>query len=502
MVVIRKMHLLLVSISLLGGLLFAQDSSEMLYKKRVLDQIEINFLNSYYVQEGENASVTGGVGNEKLTDFTPSFVVAIPLNDDDILTIDLTTSNYTSASSSNGNPFDVSGSSSGYDDDDNDDDDDEDYDENENSYGDPKDIIGSPWVASSGASKQDVWSSLSLGYESSSDDRNTVKSRNISISKEYDYSSVGIGGGITKLYNQKNSSFSVSGNIYFDRWDPIYPTELKAYSDENGNLDAGFFYNVDIKDVHGNVSLDWRPINDFSLIKDDSRNSYSLSISASQIIGKNSQASFFLDVIKQEGWLANPLQRVYFSDVSNYFIGNESSISNYTSKSNRDVFHLSDDIERLPSSRIKIPFGFRFNYFINENITVRNYYRYYSDDWGVRSNTINLEVPYKISDSFTLYPSFRHYDQTQSDYFAPYDMHLSTSDFYTSDYDLSSFNAKQYGIGLSYKDIFTERHIFNFGLKSIDLKFSNYQRSNGFNANIFSESIQLIESKVLPELNK
>jgi hypothetical protein len=65
-------------------------------------------------------------------------------------------------------------------------------------------------------------------------------------------------------------------------------------------------------------------------------------------------------------------------------------------------------------------------------------------------------------------------------------MHLSTSEFYTSDYDLSSFNAKQYGIGLSYKDIFAERQIFNFGLKSIDLKFSNYQRSNGFNANIFS----------------
>ena len=248
MVVIRKICLLLVFIFFFGSSISAQDNSEILYKKRVLEQIEINFLNSYYIQEGENASVTGGVGNEKLTDFTPSFVVAIPLNDDDILTIDLTTSNYTSASSSNGNPFDVSGSSSGYDDDDSDDDDDEDYQEDENSYGDSRNVVGSPWVASSGASKQDVWSSLSLGYESSSDDRNTVKSRNISISKEYDYNSVGIGGGITKLYNQKNTSFSVSGNIYFDRWDPIYPTELKAYSDENGNLDTGFFYNVDIKD--------------------------------------------------------------------------------------------------------------------------------------------------------------------------------------------------------------------------------------------------------------
>ena len=136
---------------------------------------------------------------------------------------------------------------------------------------------------------------------------------------------------------------------------------------------------------------------------DESRNTYSLSLSWSQIISKNAQFSIFMDVVKQQGWLANPLQRVYFADVENYFIGNAQSIPIYTSHENRDVFQLADDIERLPSNRLKIPVGMRFNYYLNENIVFRTYYRYYNDDWGIQSHTFDLEIPIKISQKFTLY---------------------------------------------------------------------------------------------------
>ena len=91
------------------------------YKKRVLESTEVDFLSSYYTQKGNNASVTGGIGNEKLTDVTPTIVISLPLNADDILTIDAGISSYTSASSSNLDPFDSSsGASGGGDDDDED----------------------------------------------------------------------------------------------------------------------------------------------------------------------------------------------------------------------------------------------------------------------------------------------------------------------------------------------------------------------------------------------
>ena len=75
----------------------------------------------YYEQEGTHAAVTGGIGNEDLQNIAPSVVIRIPLNEDDVLTADVGISAYTSASSSNGNPFNTA-ASSGYDDDDDDDD--------------------------------------------------------------------------------------------------------------------------------------------------------------------------------------------------------------------------------------------------------------------------------------------------------------------------------------------------------------------------------------------
>ena len=92
----------------------AQQDSTKVYKKKVLESTEVDFLSTYYSQDGNNASVTGGVGTEELTDLTGTIVVSIPLNADDVLTVDAGFSAYTSASSSNTNPFDLSnGNNSG-----------------------------------------------------------------------------------------------------------------------------------------------------------------------------------------------------------------------------------------------------------------------------------------------------------------------------------------------------------------------------------------------------
>ena len=123
---------------------------------------------------------------------------------------------------------------------------------------------------------------------------------------------------------------------------------------------------------------------------------------------------------------------------------------------------------------------------------VRTYYRYYSDDWGVQSHTANIEVPIKISDKFTLYPSYRYYTQTAADYFAPYEQHLSTEKYYTSDFDLSQFNSNQFGFGFSYTDIFAKSHVWKLGLKSIDLKYYNYKRNTSFNSSILNVGFKFV----------
>jgi len=81
-----------------------------------------------------------------------------------------------------------------------------------------------------------------------------------------------------------------------------------------------------------------------------------------------------LDLVEQTGYLGLPFHRVYFTNGQ-------------------------DTIEKLPSQRFKLPIGFRLNYFLGDNVILKAYYRFYIDDWGVRSHTASLEVPIKITPS-------------------------------------------------------------------------------------------------------
>lgn len=415
----------------------AQDSTKV-YKKRVLETTEVDFLTSYYSQDGDNAAVSGGIGTEELTDVTGTFVVSIPLNDDDVLTIDAGVSAYTSASSSNVGPFDTENAD--------------------------------PFQASSGASSSDLWANLTGSYSHSSDDRNDIWSAKLSISSEYDYFSVGFGGSYTKLFNEKNTEVSVSGNVYIDTWNAIYPTELRPFGEGGDGLNNRLFTQ---NTIAGNAN--YNPI--FTEFVDEDRNSYSLGFGFSQILHKNVQGSLALDFVQQNGLLSTPFQRVYFGDVADSFIEN---------------FQLADAIERLPDSRFKVVAGGRLNWFLNETFNVRTFYRYYFDNWGINSHTASIEIPIKITDKFTLYPSYRFYNQTAADYFRLYEGALSTDEFYTSDYDLSEYSANQFGFGVSYTDIFAKAHIWKLGLKSIDLKFYQYDRDTTFSSSIITAGFKFV----------
>jgi hypothetical protein len=453
---------------------FAQvEDTTVVFKKRVLESTEIDFLSSYYNQDGTHAAVSGGIGSEKLSDIASNIIVAVPLNEDDVLTFDVGLSAYTSASSSNINPFNASGASGRGDDDDDD-----------RRTAVSTSPYGTPWQASSGASAKDELISLVANYSHSSDNRNFIWNADVSFSNEYDYTSIGFGGGIARLFNNKNTEFSLKVNAYLDQWRPIYPTELHEFSKYGTNfLNQGYFSGITVLEQSGAVSTSYLPTTfvPWSSVK---RDSYSASISFSQVLTKKTQFSIFFDILKQQGMLSTPYQRVYFADKANYYIGKAEYIPLYQTSTNAGVFHLADAIERMPDSRLKVPVGIRWNFYFNEKFTLRTYYRYYWDNWGVKSQTANLELPFKISEKFTLYPMYRYYIQTAAKYFAPYEKHLSTEQYFTSDYDLSAFNAKQYGFGVNYTDIFANGKILGLGIKNIEFRFNHYLRSDGLIANI------------------
>ena len=141
---------------------------------------------------------------------------------------------------------------------------------------------------------------------------------------------------------------------------------------------------------------------------------------------------------------------------------------------------------------MKIPVGMRLNYYVNEYVVLRSYLRYYQDDWGVKSNTLQFEMPIRFNLAWKFVPIYRHYNQTAATYFAPYNRHLSTSDFYTSDYDLAQFNSHQWGFSIGYRSVFSALKFLDFGLKAAQLRAQVYNRSDGLSAFVVSTAFQFV----------
>lgn len=431
-----------------SGIISAQDKKDSTdveptaYKKKVLDNVEINFLYSNYSQNGIHGAVTGGAGDEHLTDNTPAILISIPLNDDTVLNVDFGVDLTTSASTDQINPFAVAPIGG----------------EGDDKLGTTSSktagIIATS--ASTGGGDDGVpahkRSHGTVTYIKTSDNRTFTWGIDGSFSTETGYRSKGFGTLMRKSFNDENSEINLNAKAYFDNIDLIYPGEFRA--------SEGLFPSVG-----------------FKLLDVSHRNSFSSALSFSQILNKRMQISLNAELIYQEGLLSTNYQRVYFKD---------KPIVTYKNS------QLAHDIERLPEKRLKNPVSVRFNFYVTDIVILRTFYRHYSDDWGVTANTYDIQVPIKFSPSFTMYPMYRHHSQQQATYFAPKSQHLSTEIFYTSDYDLSTFNSSQYGIGftiappLGIFNLNTSNESMRFRFKSFDIRYNYYSRTDGLDANIIS----------------
>jgi len=176
---------------------------------------------------------------------------------------------------------------------------------------------------------------------------------------------------------------------------------------------------------------------------------------------------FLADVITQQGYLSLPFHRVYFNDSTG---------------------PLDSHQEKLPDTRLKIPLAVRASYFLGDNVIIRAYYRYYSDDWKLTSHTANLEVPVKLTPFFSLSPFYRYYTQTNIKYFKGYKEHTAADEFYTSNYDLSQFNSSFLGMGMKFsppKGVFGIKHFH-----TLEMRYGHYTKTTNMVANVISINLK------------
>jgi hypothetical protein len=372
--------------TLIGFSQTPQDSSS--YKNRKLKVEEVNFVSSYYQQDGNNSAVTGGIGSEKLTDFATTTEVRLSRYDyrqrKHNVNVELGFDSYTSASSDKIDPSTISS-----------------------------------------ASSADIRFYPSIVYSVTNEKRGSTVSVAGSVSTEYDYFSKGLGLGWSKLSDDKNREFSAKAQVYLDTWSVILPIELR-----------------------GSEGSSKTP-----------RNSYSTSFTVSQVLNKRLQILLLADVAYQDGQLATLFHRTYFTDGTHR-------------------------IEKLPESRLKVPLGVRINYFLGDRFIARTYYRFYQDNWGMSAHTIELEAPVKITPFISISPFYRYYKQQGVSYFKGYGEHLTSEEFYTSDYNLSTLNSTLVGFGIRYAPPGGVLGLTRFN--ALELRYGHYERSTGLNADIIS----------------
>lgn len=372
-----------------------KDSSQ--YKPRKLTFEEANFVSSYYQQTGNNSAVTGGIGTEKLSDISGSLEVKFFKYDRKLRK----------------NSFDFEIGIDHY-------------------TSASSDKINPQSISS--ASHADTRIYPSLNWTRENETKGTTIGAGISASSEFDYNSLGLNLNFAKKTANKNGEFSAKLQGYLDNLKMILPVELRPPANQNDEIDE----------------------NGYSKEK---RNSFSGSLSYSQIVNQRLQIMFIADLIHQQGYLGLPFHRVYFD--------------------NNVV-----KVENLPDTRLKIPLGFRANYFIGDKMIIRGFYRFYHDDWGLKAHTIDLEAPVKITPFFSVSPFYRYYNQSAVDYFQPYHIHKAADQYYTSNYDLSKFSSNFYGAGFRIappNGVFGNNHI-----NMLELRYGHYSRSNGMQSNIVS----------------
>lgn len=284
--------------------------------------------------------------------------------------------------------------------------------------------------ANSSASSADNRFFPSITYSRENEEKGNTLGIGLSSSTEFDYQSFGGNASYSKKTKDRNGEFTAKFQAYLDQVKMILPVELRTSTSPTGT---------------------------------ESRNTFAASLSYSQIINQNLQIMFLADVITQNGYLGLPFHRVYFND---------------------GTVHQ----ENLPDTRLKIPVAVRASYFLGDNVIIRAYYRYYSDDWKLTAHTMDIEVPVKISPFFSLSPFYRYYTQSAVKYFEGYGVHKGSQEFYTSNYDLSRFNSNFMGMGLKYtppKGIFGIAHFH-----TVEFRYGHYTRTTQMTSDIFSINIK------------
>lgn len=233
------------------------------------------------------------------------------------------------------------------------------------------------------------------------------------------------------------------------------PTILGVYDDGDNTLTLGAYYSTERdytgRSVFGSYirqlnlqntavgisfsqSFDkWEPVFKRNLPRSD-RKERKIDFSVSQLLSPTAMLQLIYSNLYSEGFLGSPYHYLLRKDFARF--------------------------ETLPQTRKGHAFAIKFVKLINEPTSVNLSYRYYTDDWGIRSHTGDVKLLRDVAKELTLGIRFRYYTQTKADFAKELQDYKLTDRYVAVDYRLSAFSSRTLGL----------LFIKGFGLSGFKLK--------------------------------
>ena len=227
------------------------------------------------------------------------------------------------------------------------------------------------------------------------------------FSGEHDYTSMGVNGGISRDFNQRNTTVSLSVSFSSDKIKP------------EGGVPIPF----------SSLPMPGETLN--RLGPDDTKKVYDLLLGVTQTIDHTTLMRVNYSYSRSTGYLSDPYKIV----------------SIVQDESSPDPGEPVDYIyESRPDKRNKQSVYSQIRKYIGGS-TVDLSYRYYWDDWGLNSHTVNLFYNFSLKNGHSLEPHIRWYHQSASDYYVPSLIENQTMpDFASADYRIGKMSALTLGM--------------------------------------------------------
>lgn len=273
---------------------------------------------------------------------------------------------------------------------------------------------GDPLVVMSGATIDDTRYDYSLKADYFGEKFTISPSIGYSTEKDYD----AISGGVEVEYEFPNKLTSVRGGVAVS-FDEIDPTQLEGVT------------RVDSED----------------------KENYSIFGGVTQVLNKYTVIQTTLGISYFDGFLSDPYKQAW--------------VAGSILPDNRP----GDRTQYTFASRLR-----RYSELLGAALHVD--YRFYYDDWDVRTHTLDLGI-HKVTESgWAFDSSIRYYSQTQADFYEPFYRAVRADGEYSSDYRLSPYGSIAFRVGLSEKindwtvKIAAERYVSDksYSVQSVDVE--------------------------------